>query len=209
MIIISNPTATANEINTIHSLFEKGLELLHIRKPDFDESDMKKFVSAIEIGYRDRLVLHSQHQLATELGINRIHFTKKNRKEATTTPARFSEPCRCSLKQFKANGFHLSTSVHSIEDFNTLDKNFEYAFLSPVFPSISKENYYSKIDLFETLKNRTNYNTQLVALGGIEFGNSKKTIELGFDQVALLGTIWNSNNPIKNFELCQKIVLSF
>jgi thiamine-phosphate pyrophosphorylase len=209
MIIISNPTATANEINTIHSLFEEGLELLHIRKPDFSTSDMKKFVSAIETGYRDRLVLHSQHQLATELGINRIHFTKKNRKEATIAPARFSKPCRCILKQFKANGFHLSTSTHCIEDFNALDKIFEYAFLSPVFPSISKENYYSKIDLFETIKNRTNHNTQLVALGGIEFGNSKKTIELGFDKFALLGTIWNSEDPIKNFKSCQKIVLSF
>ena len=35
MIVITNPIPIANEINTIHSLFENGLELLHIRKPIF------------------------------------------------------------------------------------------------------------------------------------------------------------------------------
>ena len=35
MIVITNPSAIANEISTIESLFEEGLSLLHIRKPDF------------------------------------------------------------------------------------------------------------------------------------------------------------------------------
>jgi thiamine-phosphate pyrophosphorylase len=37
MIVITNPIAIENEINTIHALFECGLELLHVRKPDFQE----------------------------------------------------------------------------------------------------------------------------------------------------------------------------
>lgn len=45
MIIITSPIQIANEINTIHALFENGLELLHIRKPDFSETEMKTFVS--------------------------------------------------------------------------------------------------------------------------------------------------------------------
>jgi len=81
--------------------------------------------------------------------------------------------------------------------------------LSPVYPSISKENYHSKTELFEAIKTRTNYSTQLVALGGIESINIEKSLRNGFDNVALLGTIWNSENPIKNFISCQKIVHSF
>jgi hypothetical protein len=33
----------------------------------------------------------------------------------------------------------------------------------------------------------------------------RKTFQLGFDDVALLGSIWNTNQPIQNFKLCQKI----
>jgi thiamine-phosphate pyrophosphorylase len=199
MKVISNPTPVENEIKLIHSLFEEGLELFHIRKPDFKELDMRQYVMAIGLEFCDKLVLHSHHQLADELGINQIHFTERKRKEMSLFV----------LNQFKAHGLHLSTSTHCIEDFNALDKIFDYAFLSPVFQSISKENYASKIDLFQAVKKRTNHSTQLIALGGIESINIEKTVRNGFDNVALLGTIWNSETPIKNYISCQKIVLSF
>ncbi|AOZ99455.1 thiamine phosphate synthase [Flavobacterium commune] len=193
MIVISNPTAISNEINTIHALFERGLELFHVRKPDFSEEEMKAFVTAIGLEYRSKLVLHSHHQLAEDLGVIRIHFPSTNR------PDSFQ----------KSEDFTVSTSTHSIEEFNVLSDDFDYAFLSPVFPSISKENYVPKTNLFEEIKNRTNFNTKTVALGGISAANIKQTLEKGFDDVALLGNIWNTENPIKNFESCQQIVLSY
>lgn len=196
MIVISNPTAIANEIKTIHSLFECGLELFHVRKPEFSATEIKAFVTAIGLEYRNKLVLHSHHQLAEDLGMNRIHFTEKDRIKAN--PIRVPNPDRV-----------ITTSTHSIDEFNSLSNDYEYAFLSPVYNSISKENYNPKIDLLNAIKNRTNFNTKLVALGGIEAQNIKKTLDAGFDDVALLGTIWNSKQPIKNFELCQQIVLSY
>ena len=51
MIVITNPTPITNEISTIHSLFENGLELLHIRKPDFSEDEMRSYLSEIELKY--------------------------------------------------------------------------------------------------------------------------------------------------------------
>ncbi|GEC71798.1 thiamine-phosphate pyrophosphorylase [Flavobacterium flevense] len=194
MIVISNPIAIANEINTIHALFEEGMELFHVRKPNYSETEIKDFVATIGLEYSQKLVLHSHHHLAEDLGINRIHFTEK----ARTNPIRVSNPDRI-----------ISTSIHSINEFNSLSNHYEYAFLSPVFSSISKENYAPKTDLFEEIKKRTNFNTQLVALGGVSAANVKQTLEKGFDAIALLGTIWNSEKPIKNFILCQQIVHSF
>lgn len=199
MIVISNPIAIANEINIIHTLFEEGLELFHIRKPDFSEIEMAQFLHQIKMEFRKKIVLHSHHQIAEDFGINRIHLTEKTRKKITNK----------QLEEYKNTGFLFSASTHSIEDFNDLENDFDYAFLSPVFLSISKENYKSKIDLLNAIKDRTNFNTKLVALGGIEAQNIKKTLDAGFDDVALLGTIWNSKQPIKNFELCQQIVLSY
>lgn len=203
MIVITNPITVVNEIDTIHSLFESGLELLHIRKPDFSASEMRSFLSEIKLDFREQLVLHNHHHLASAFGINRIHFSESQRKKTLTLFG------KSSFETYKTKGFHLSTSVHNMDDFNALDNVFEYAFLGPIFPSISKEDYSSKTDWFKVIKNRTNYATKLIALGGIESKNAEQTLQNGFDKVALLGTIWNQNNSIENFKSCQKIVQSF
>jgi len=200
MIVITSPIPIANEIDIIHTLFENGLELLHIRKPDYSAAEMRSFLSEIKSDLRGQLVLHSHHHLALAFGVNRIHFSESERKK---TLMLFG---KSSFETYKTKGFHLSTSVHSIDDFNALDTVFEYAFLSPIFPSISKENYSSTTDWFEVIKNRTNYATKLIALGGIESKNAYQALENDFDDIALLGTIWNQNNPIENFKSCQKIV---
>jgi thiamine-phosphate pyrophosphorylase len=203
MIVITNPIPITNEIDTIHALFESNLELLHIRKPYFSDSEMKQFLSGIHQNYSSRLVMHSHHHLVEEFKIKRIHISESKRKVIQLLPK------NTPFDSYKTKEFHLSTSVHSIEDFNTLDKIFEYAFISPIYPSISKENYYSEINWLEAINHRTNYTTKLIALGGIESNKVEKTLKIGFDNVAILGTIWNSNNPIKNFKSCQKIVQSF
>lgn len=198
MIVITNPFFIEDEIRILHSLLEEGLSLLHIRKPDFSELEMAQFINQIKLEFRSNLVLHN-HQLAEDFGINRFHFSEKERKEL---PARFSKPYRLKCKS-------ISTSTHSIEDFNSLENDFDYAFLSPVFKSISKENYYPEKDLFEEIKSRRNHKTKMVALGGIDSENIQKSLENGFDDVALLGTIWNNENPLKQFKLCQKIALTY
>ncbi|MGO4772081.1 thiamine phosphate synthase [Flavobacterium sp. W22_SRS_FK3] len=193
MIVITNPSAIANEISVIDSLFEEGLSLLHIRKPGFSEVEIAKFIHEIKQEHRANLVLHNHHEIAADFGVNRIHFSETEREKNDFTISENSI---------------LSTSTHSIEDFNALENCFEYAFLSPVFTSISKENYSPKTNLFEDLMQRINFNTKVVALGGIHSANIEKSLQNGFNDVALLGTIWNSPNPIKNFKLCQKIALS-
>lgn len=197
MIVITNPFFIEDEIDILHSLLEEGLSLLHIRKPDFSKLEMAQFINQIKLEFRDRIVLHSHHFLSEDFGINRIHFSEKERNHLIEFSARISKPCR-----------YKSTSTHSIDDFNSLE-NFDYAFLSPIFKSISKENYHPKTDLFEELKSRKNYKTKVIALGGIDAENIQKTLKNGFDDVALLGTIWKNENPLKQFKLCQKIVLSY
>jgi len=194
MIVITNPSAISGEIDIIGSLFEEGLSLLHIRKPEFSEVEMAHFINQIKVEFRSNLVLHSHHQLVEDFGINRIHFSEKDRKTKTFNTS---------------NKKIFSTSTHSIEDFNQLEKDFEYAFLSPVFKSISKEEYFPVKDLFEALTLRTNTNTKVIALGGIDLENIKKTLENGFDDVALLGSIWNNENPLKQFKLCQQIAHTY
>lgn len=192
MIVLTNPIAVANEISIIHSLFAEGLLLLHIRKPDYSEAETESFLLQIGLEFKDRLVLHHHHKLAENLGIKRLHYPEKDRPQFTITD---THP-KC-------------TSVHTIKNFNGLSETYQYAFLSPVYQSLSKPHYFPTVNVFQELKKRTNYKTQLVALGGITPKNIQQTLENGFDEIALLGTIWNSSNPLENFKKCQQIVLSF
>lgn len=201
MILITNPFCVEDEIQLLHSFLDKGLSLLHIRKPDFSELEMAQFVHQIKLEFRANLVLHHHHDLANDFGIKRFHFSEKKRNKLNNSTTRFPKPCRYE-------NVSKSTSTHSIEEFNSLE-NFEYAFLSPVFKSISKENYLPKKDLFEEIKSRTNYKTKVIALGGIDSANIQKVLENGFDDVALLGSIWKNENPLKQFKLCQQIALSY
>lgn len=198
MIVISNPTEIVNETNIIHTLFKEGMELFHIRKPDYSKEELRLFLSKINSKYHFKLVLHQHHSLVEEFQMERFHFTEKDRLDKT--PVRFLKPDWCKS---------LSTSVHSIEDFNSLPNAFDYAFLSPIYPSISKENYVPTKNAFEEIKKRTNQYTKLIALGGISSENIERTIANGFDNVALLGTIWNNTNAIESFKKCQKIARSF
>lgn len=188
-IIISSPVFVANETDIINHLFDEGLELFHLRKPDYTEEGYRSLIQQINSKYRDRLVLHQFHELAQAYGINRLHFPETKRMETTKW-----ETC---------SPFILSTSVHSIEAFNQLPEQFSYAFLSPVFPSISKEGYRSDLDLMKEVHKRTNFHTQLVAVGGIIQENIQPVMENGFDAIALLGAIWKSDHPIKNYSECR------
>ncbi len=195
MIVITNPFSIENEFQIIHQLFEEGLALLHVRKPDHSEKEMRSFLSNIDEIFYSKLVLHEQHHLAQEFKINSIHLKEKNRVDVS--------------ENFQKTVSYLSTSVHNINDFNELSASFDAAFLSPVFESISKEGYGSNSSILETIISRTNFNTKLVALGGISENNIKTALDAGFDSVALLGNIWLQDNPIQKFKQCQKIVHSY
>lgn len=195
MIVISNPTEIVNEHQIIQALFEEGLELFHIRKPDASEEELRFYINAIDPKYHSKLVLHQQHRLIEEFQLERLHFTEKVRQ---TIPKNFQKPVP-----------FLSTSVHTIVDFNTLSERYDAAFLSPIYPSISKVDYKPTQNLLEQTKERTNWKTKLIALGGISAENIAATLTEGFDDVALLGSIWNSPNPIQNFKKCQKIVHTY
>ncbi|ULT24404.1 thiamine phosphate synthase [Sphingobacterium sp. E70] len=140
-----------SELQTIHALFEQGLDLLHLRKYHFSDEQMQRYVASIDATYHDRLVLHSHPQLSNALHINRIHLNEHHRRNGIFDPQLTN--CICS------------TSVHHINQFNTLDKCWNYAFLSPLFPSISKAGYGQHNAVLDQLQFRSNFDVHLIGLG--------------------------------------------
>lgn len=59
LIVISSSVALQNEHQLLNSLFEEGLDIFHIHKPDFSEQEIKNFISQIPEKYRDKIFFHS------------------------------------------------------------------------------------------------------------------------------------------------------
>lgn len=184
----------AAELQTIHALFEQGLDLLHLRKYHFSDEQMQRYIASIDAIYHDRLVLHSHPQLSNALHINRIHLNEHHRRNGFFDPQLTN--CICS------------TSVHHINQFNALDKCWNYAFLSPLFPSISKAGYRQHNPVLDQLQFRSNFDVHLIGLGGIKAENCLLSIEAGADGIALLGALWQAPNPIQHFITCKQQLCS-
>lgn len=191
LIVISNPTAMPNEQAIIKQLFDEGLEIFHVRKKSYSENEMRTFIEQIPEKFYSRIVLHSHYHLAKEYNLKGIHV-----------PVDFNSD---------ASKQSLSVSFHSMDEVEKFSRKFDYGFLSPVFDSISKEGYKSKYDLKEigvflqTYKSlyplgRAGEGLLLIALGGIDEDKIEKVKELGFSGIALLGAIWQSENPFEKFK---------
>lgn len=192
LIVISSPTPVIKEASLINQLFDEGLPVFHLRKPESSSQELVLLLQEIDPIHYSKITLHNHHYLAKSFGINRLHYTEASRKQLTTI----------DLSEQKVENT-LSTSVHNVSDYKNLTEHFSYAFLSPVFDSISKPDYQAqKFDLTEVDKNS---NTKLIALGGINETNCNKAFEMGFDGIALLGAIWKDNDGINNFKKISQI----
>lgn len=97
-------------------------------------------------------------------------------------------------------GTLFSTSCHSFEEVRNAKT--DYAFLSPIFNSISKEGYVAGFDLKEVTDFLSTYKnkTKVIALGGVDDSNISQVYDMGFATAALLGAVWDSDDPLDEYE---------
>ncbi|MDH6251371.1 thiamine-phosphate pyrophosphorylase [Chryseobacterium sp. H1D6B] len=192
IIVITPEVCIPDETKWINQMFQEGLDLMHIRKPFITDTEMETFINQLDRPFLSKLVVHSHYDLAEKWGISRLHFREEDRLDG-------------SYVKYAENKM-ISTSVHSIDAYNVLGKEWEYAFLSPVFPSISKNGYGLDKTILEDLKHRNNPNVKLIGLGGINKDTIREVFDKGADGAALLGTVWQDSDPLNAFKKCRDAV---
>lgn len=202
MVIITYPTAIQNEASLINKMFDKGLPLLHVRKPAMDVKQLITWSELIEKTYHHRLVIHINNIVINNWMVEKTYLSTL----INTINSDFIHlsTSNCSYLLQDINKLpKLSTSVHCITELNQLSIAYNRVFISPIYPSISKKGYSSDKNWEQEIHLRTNHNTTVVALGGITPERIPLLKKMSFDDYALLGAIWQSDNPLKTFELCQ------
>lgn len=190
IIVISSPGPAEDEIGILTALFLNGLETFHLRKPESSGLQTSQYLDGIPRRFRSRVVVHHHHRLAAVYGLKGVHFTEAERR------ARFERldgiRTRCAEQS-------LSSSFHRMADIMAQGKVFDYVFLSPVFDSISKENYgaaFERPALQTFLKNSP---VPVVALGGVNASRIGTVRSLGFSGAAVLGAVWGAEHPVDAF----------
>ncbi len=190
LLLFSPANDHQKEILLLPHFFEKGLETYHLRKPTYSITELEKLIQQIPSEYYSRIMLHSHHILVEKYKLKGCHFTEKKRSEID--------------KLDKKKGFLYSTGFHNIEDAKSGITVFDwdYIFLSPIYDSISKNNYKShfsdeilKTKLLPLLKQKN-----VFALGGVQLEHIVQLQKYGFTGYGILGSIWNSSDPLKSFE---------
>jgi thiamine-phosphate pyrophosphorylase len=194
LIIITPEKTSSGEAEIITELFQAGLKILHMRKPDHTRQEVKNLLNGIPKYFHSGIVLHQHYELLNEFDLKGAHLPESFRREGNTT----------GIKNI------ISTSYHKLEDITRESANFEYAFLSPVFKSISKKGHESsftpdKLRIFFQ-SNKLMLRFPIVALGGITESIILLAEEIGFGGAACIGYIWESPNPVEQLKKLQNAV---
>ncbi|WP_018342845.1 thiamine phosphate synthase [Cytophaga aurantiaca] len=195
IIVITPEKNHPHEEQILHAIVRACSSTIHVRKPDFTEEEYRLYLTSYP-SILSHMVLHEHHVLAKEFSVKGIHLKEADRKFAKEIP-----------NDVKV----ISTSLHSTDDAKNISDEFEYIFYSPLFKSISKENYgadTTEQQLASTIAELKKYTTiPVIGLGGIHGENIGLVKKSGFDGAALLGAIWQSEDPLKTFDKIHSCIL--
>lgn len=194
LILLANPEPVINEHAILCDLFENGLSYFHLRKPSFSESDFSTYLNKIPAKFHERIILHTYHNLAKQYAVKGIHYSGEN-------------PFKSKIDDLK----HLQQSIscHTFDELREIPEHFEYAFISPIFNSISKSGYNSPFDMDKLQTEVASISKlQTIALGGIDKTTIPQAKAYGFDGVGVLGGVWMADKPVDTFIELNNLIQS-
>ena len=178
LIVITTPDYFVEEDQIIKTLFDEGLDCLHLRKPNTPATYAERLLKLIPEKYHKRIVTHEHFSLTNEFNLKGIHLNYRN--------------------PIIPDGYkgQVSASCHTIDEVITDRKTCNYVFLSPIFNSISKQGYeaaFTSEELHEA-SHKGIINKNVYALGGINPENIPLIKDYGFGGAVVLGDLWNKFN---------------
>ena len=182
LILISHPDFFKGETQFVSSLLHRFDFTFHLRKPDAGVDELNLFLREIPNQLHHKIVVSNSIEVFTNFKMKGMHFSTSKR----------TKRIHLSEKIYKG------TSCHSVDEIKQLDSYYDYVYLSPIFPSISKQGYSGNLNLHEV----SDYlgeerQTKVIALGGIDANKISILENFAFDAYAVLGYVW-TNDPLKN-----------
>jgi len=189
MAVITSPGDIPGELEWLEGLLEAGVEKLHLRKPG---GTVEGLLERLAPRWASRLVVHGSVGLAARYGVPQVHGAV----------GMLGAP---DQREGDAGRVAVSTSVHSWEEEKRLPAGLAYAFISPLFDSISKPGYKAASDLLTMPPGP--FPCRPVGMGGVSADTVGLMMARGWTGAALLGWIWEEpKEAVRRFEQIKKII---
>ena len=198
IVVISRPESDSCEGEVVNDLFQAGLTRFYLRKGSASKAELTAHLHRIDSRFYERVVVGSHFDLVDELGLGGAHLPTEARLHRET----FS---RWAARRV-GEGKRLSTSAHSVSELEALGANFDFAFLSPVFGSLSKDLPRGAFHEAELKRAATVGLNRVYALGGIDRDTVVQARALGFSGCGVIGGVWGASDPVGAFKELQKAV---
>lgn len=179
LIVITSPTFFIEEDKIITVLFEEGLDILHLRKPETSAMYSERLLTLIPEKYHKRIVTHEHFYLKEEFNLMGIHLNKRNPRE----PHDYAG--------------HISCSCRTIEEVAKKKHFYDYVFLKELYeddPHGGKLANVSAEEIREAVKKGV-INTEVMAFGGITPENILEVKDFGFGGAVIMNDLWNKFDP--------------
>lgn len=174
LVIQTQPTFFVEEDKIINALFEEGLDILHIRKPESEPIYCERLLSLIPNEYYDRISVHQHYYLKQEFDLRGVHIDDPD------------APVPDGYRR------HVTRSTHRIEDLKEMKKKCDYVMLHSLFDSLHDDVKASlSLSQMEEARNKGLIDKNVIALGGMSIENVQMAKELGFGGVCICGDLWN------------------
>lgn len=179
LLLMTTPYFFVEEHRILAALFDEGLDVLHLRKPDTEPVYSERLLSLIPETYRKRIVVHDHFYLKNEYRLKGIHLNHRNPK----LPVGYKGSITCSC--------------HTMEEVAQRKKSCDYVLLTPLYEVGSPETCSPEFtpELLKECAKRKIIDRKVMAMGGVDLANIQAVKDFGFGGAVLLGAIWNRFDP--------------
>lgn len=173
LIAITTPQVTDDDASIIGRLLDRGIDIVHLRKPASSIEECRKILTKLTALQRSKIVIHDYPELYFEFSLRGIHLNRN----ITSLPDSYSGS--------------RSRSCHSFDEIVRYKDECDYLLLSPIFDSISKRGYKSRFSHNELLRASEDgiIDNKVVALGGVTPDKIPYLTALNFGGAAMMGAI--------------------
>lgn len=196
---MTQPTFFVEEDKILTSLFEEGLDCLHLYKPDSSPMYAERLLTLLSSDFYSKIVVHDHFYLKEEYKLKGIHIDD----ERTPIP----------------NGYKgkISRTCTHIENLKETKRHADYVFLKSIFDSqtfADEKSSFTANELEDAAK-RGLIDRHVYALGGMNIDNLRIAKDLGFGGVVISGDLWNRfdihqeqdyKELISHFEKLKKVI---
>jgi thiamine-phosphate pyrophosphorylase len=184
LALMTQPTFFVEEDKILSSLFEEGLDDLHLYKPGSSPMYSERLLSLLSEEYRKRITVHDHFYLKEEYHLRGIHLNDE------TMPA---------PKGYKG---HICRTCTHLDQLKEAKRHADYVLLKYIFDSQTEPDQKASftLDELQEASRKGLIDRHVYALGGMNLDTIKAVKDLGFGGIVISGDLWNRFNIHQELE---------